>query len=148
MRRSKKLAFLGKFTENREKIAAKMFANAKLKYEKEVKRLEDLKAYEKEYGNYLATTKNDSLTTASIENYYNFLEHLKKVMKGQGENIATAAAEMKQKQKFWQSCYHQNKSLHNYLDNMKAKEDEEIQRKEQKAEDTMVNDIYGRGPKS
>lgn len=136
MKRSQRLAPVVKYTDAKEREAARLLAQQQQQLDQQKQRLKQLESYRQEYARQFIAIGSSGMSAIKVHDFQAFLKNLDGAMVQQKEAIERLTQDYEQKKRQWLAARNKTKAMHNVVD--KYVEDE--QRKEEKSEQKEQDD--------
>jgi flagellar FliJ protein len=124
-----------KVAQNREREAARVFAEAQRLVQERERKLAELRAYREEYRAGFHRSGGAGVSALSLRGFHAFLRRLDQAVEQQEQLVAAAQRELDQRKQLWLEKHFRAKALDHVRDRYRAQEQREIARIEQKDAD-------------
>lgn len=141
MKRSDRLAVVGRLIEKQEQQMARALGIARQQLAGEEKKSAELVDYLASYEAELTNKGEQGVSGAQWQNYQFFIGQLEAVIVQQGKAVQRAQQQVLQVTQKWQQINIKRKSLTGLIDNIRLEELVEQEKKEQKMIDDLVNQM-------
>ncbi len=137
MNRTKKLEPVVKHVDQHEQNALQAMAFSQQQLKKQQDRLQQLIDYKVDYQTRL-TSQSEALNAVQFQELNRFIAQLDDTIQQQRQIVEDANREVQYKQKTWQEKRARSEAMHKVVDKIKAGEESEAQKKEQKIMDEFA----------
>lgn len=144
MQRSERLQVIERLAKQREDQAAQALQQARVQLEQEVKQLEELADYQREYHHSLQVSGGSGISIEQWRRTQGFIDQLETVMGRQHRVIAQWQEQEAKLLAHWRSLYQRRKTLNQLVEKISMEELIEADRREQKALDEVVSQMRQR----
>jgi len=124
-----------KIAEKKERDAAEAFGKTLQEREAAQRRLEELQQYHAEYLERFTQATRNGIGGARIQEYQAFIAKLETAIEEQRRVVADTQVRVTDKKAKWRGKYTKARAVDNVVDRMRADEQRESDRKEQKSSD-------------
>ena len=138
--RSSRMAIVEKIAKQREDQAANALNLMRQQMEMEIKRLEELKAYQVDYNGNLRT-EGRQMSGMQLRNFNYFSDQLESIVAQQQGQIHKLEDQIEQIRDKWQQLYIRRKSIGSIVEKIKLEEWVVQEKKEQKLMDELISQI-------
>jgi len=134
MKRSQRLAPVVKYTDAKEREAARILAQQQQQMEQQKNRLKQLEMYRHEYAKQFIDIGSRGMSAIKVHDYQAFLKNLDNAVLQQKEAIERLAQEYELKKRQWLAARNKTKAMHNvvdrYIDEEQRKEEKSLQKEQ------------------
>ncbi|WP_146171264.1 flagellar export protein FliJ [Saccharospirillum sp. MSK14-1] len=144
MKRSERLQVIERLAKQREDQAAQALQQARAQLEQEIKQLDELADYQRDYHQSLQASGGGGISIEQWRRTQGFIDQLETVMGRQRGVIQQWQEQEAKLLAHWQSLYQRRKTLNQLVEKVSMEELIEADRREQKALDEVVSQMRQR----
>ena len=144
MKRSERLQVIERLAKQREDQAAQALQQARAQLEQEVKQLDELAEYQRDYHQSLQVSGGSGISIEQWRRTQGFIDQLETVMGRQRGVIQQWQDQEAKLLAHWQGLYQRRKTLSQLVEKVSMEELVEADRREQKALDEVVSQMRQR----